>query len=78
MPAEVNVKELREQLAHYIAQVEAGEEIVITRRGKVVARLAPPERTAPEFPDLSEFRASIKLKGEGPLAALLQLRDEAR
>lgn len=78
MPAEVNVKELREQLARYIAQAEAGEEIVITRRGKAVARLAPPERTAPEFPDLSELRASIKLKGEGPLAALLQLRDEAR
>lgn len=78
MPAEVNVKELREQLAHYIAQVEAGEEIVITRRGKVVARLAPPERTAPEFPDLSEFRASIKLKGEGLSETVVKERREAR
>ena len=76
--SEVNVKELREQLAQYIAQAEAGEEIVITRRGKVVARLMPPETTPPEFPDLTEFRASIKLQGEGPLATLLKLRDEAR
>ncbi|MCB0073706.1 MAG: type II toxin-antitoxin system prevent-host-death family antitoxin [Caldilineaceae bacterium] len=76
--SEVNVKELREQLAQYIAQAEAGEEIVITRRGKVVARLMPPETTPPEFPDLTEFRASITLQGEGPLATLLKLRDEAR
>ena len=76
--SEVNVKELREQLAQYIAQAEAGEEIVITRRGKVVARLMPPETTPPEFPDLTEFRASITLQGEGPLATLSKLRDEAR
>ena len=76
--SEVNVKELREQLAQYIAQAEAGDEIVITRRGKVVARLMPPETTPPEFPDLTEFRASITLQGEGPLATLLKLRDEAR
>lgn len=76
---EVNVKELRDHLAHFITQVEAGEEINITRRGKVVATLAPPPSQAPrQLPDLTEFRASIKLKGEGPLETLLHLREEAR
>ncbi|NJN81420.1 MAG: type II toxin-antitoxin system prevent-host-death family antitoxin [Caldilineaceae bacterium] len=74
---EINVKELREQLAQFITQAEMGEEIVITRRGKVVARLVPPPQTPAQFPDLTEFRASIKLRGEGPLETLLHLRDEA-
>lgn len=76
---EINIKELRDHLAHFITQVEAGEEIKITRRGKVVAILTPPPVQSPrQLPDLTEFRASIKLKGDGPLEALLQLREEAR
>lgn len=75
---EVNVKELRKHLAQFIHQVETGEEIAITRHGKVVARLLPPNQTPVQLPDLTEFRASIKLKGEGPLETLLSLRDEAR
>jgi len=61
----INVKDLRNHLAQFIAQVEAGEEIVITRRGKVVARLVPPSQSPTQFPDLTDFRASIELKGEG-------------
>lgn len=31
---EVNIKELRKRLAEYIARVEAGEEIIVSQRGK--------------------------------------------
>jgi len=76
---QINIKDFRDQLAQFISQVEAGEEIAITRRGKVVARLLPPPPQTPlQFPDLTEFRASIKLKGEGPLETLLHLREETR
>ena len=75
---EVNIKELREQLAEYIARVEAGEEIIITRRGKVVAHLAPPKREPPPFPDLTEFRAGIALSGEGVSETVIAQRREAR
>ena len=75
---EINVKELRDQLAQIITQVEAGEEITITRRGKVVAQLVPPPRTPSKFPDLTEFRASIKLKGDGLSKTVIQERREAR
>lgn len=76
---EVNIKELRYQLAQIITQVEAGEEVAITRRGKVVARLLPPPPPAPkQFPDLTEFRASIKLRGEGLSETISQERREAR
>lgn len=75
---EVNIKELRDQLAQYISRVEAGEEIVITRRGRVVAHLAPPDRTPPQFPDLTEFRASIQLRGEDVSATVVAERRAAR
>lgn len=75
---EVNIKELRDQLAEYITRVEAGEEIVVTRRGKVVAHLAPPDRARAQFPDLTEFRAAIALKEEGVSETVIAERREAR
>lgn len=75
---EVNIKELREQLAEYIARVEAGEEIIVTRRGKIVAHLTPPDQARPHFPDLTEFRASITLIGEGISKTVIAQRQETR
>ena len=37
---EVNVSELRNHLPEYLARAELGEEILVTRRGRVIARLA--------------------------------------
>lgn len=37
----VGVKELREHLASWLDRVEAGEEIVVTERGKEKARIVP-------------------------------------
>ena len=37
---EVNVSELRSRLQDYLARAEAGEEILVTRRGRIVARLS--------------------------------------
>jgi prevent-host-death family protein len=76
--AEVSVKDARDNFRTYLDRAEAGEEIVITRRGKEVARLVPPRREPGKFPDLTEFRNSIKLRGERPLEALLKLREETR
>lgn len=75
---EVTIKELRERLAHYILRVEAGEEIVIIRRGKVVAHLAPPTPAQTSFPDLSEFRAGIALTGNGISETVIAERRERR
>ena len=74
----VNVREVRENLRAYLERAESGEEISILRRGKEVARLVPPERKPGRFPDLTEFRASIKIRGESPLESLQKLREEAR
>lgn len=39
---EVNVTELRSHLPAYLNKVQAGEELLITSRGKAVALLVPP------------------------------------
>lgn len=75
---EVSVKQLREQLADYITAASDGEEVVITRRGKPVARLVPPTGEGVEFPDLSEFRSSIALEGEPLSETVIDERRQAR
>jgi prevent-host-death family protein len=37
----ISISEAKKQLSQLIRAVEAGEEAIITRRGKPVARLAP-------------------------------------
>lgn len=74
----VNVREVRENLRAYLERAESGEEISILRRGREVARLVPPAREPGRFPDLTEFRASIKIRGESPLESLQRLREESR
>jgi prevent-host-death family protein len=45
MERQVNVYEAKTQLSKLLQQVEAGDEIVIARHGKPVARLVPLQRT---------------------------------
>ncbi len=40
----VSVTDLRKRFGYWLDRAEAGEEIVITRRGKEIARLVPPRR----------------------------------
>ncbi|HYI80844.1 MAG TPA: type II toxin-antitoxin system prevent-host-death family antitoxin [Thermoleophilaceae bacterium] len=41
LKSEVGVRELHNQLSRYVNHVAAGQEVVVTMRGKPVARLAP-------------------------------------
>ena len=64
---EVNVTELRQNLPGYLAEVQRGERIKVTSRGKVVAELLPPALS----PDMvaaarSRLRGSV-LRYERPL-----------
>lgn len=45
--AEVGVHELHHRLSQYLAKVERGAAIVVTRCGKPIARLSPVERLRP-------------------------------
>jgi prevent-host-death family protein len=57
--AEVGVRELHDRLSEYLEKVEQGAEIVVTRRGKRIARLARVEAKRP-LDDL-EKRGLVRL-----------------
>ena len=41
MSSSVNVTQLRQNLPHYLKQVQEGKEVEVTVRGKVIARIVP-------------------------------------
>lgn len=75
---EVSVKDARDNFRTWLDRAEAGEEIVILRRGREVARIVPPRREPKTFPDLTEFRKSIKLRGEPMSETVIRQRRESR
>ena len=42
----VGIRELKNKLSHYVRLVEAGESVLVTDRGTVVAELHPPGRSS--------------------------------
>jgi prevent-host-death family protein len=72
----IGIQRARRHLTDIVAQVEAGQEIVITRRGKAVARLVPASRAPKRLPSLEGFRRRLAYIGT-PTARLLRAeRDE--
>ena len=74
----VNVSETREKLAELLLAVEAGEEIIITRRDRAVARLVAFDRTMSPFPDRSQLRREIPPLNTSAAEIVRELRDEER
>jgi len=70
---EVNIKEARSKLSSLLDKVERGEEIIITRRGKKIARLASLESNEC-LPSLKKFRDSIKITGTSLSKAIINSR----
>jgi len=75
----VSLSEARKRLSDLVRAAERGESVTITRRGKQVARIVPAEqKPLKPLPDLSKFRASIKVKGRSLTEELLAMRREER
>jgi len=66
MSVEVASRELRNDTAGLLRKVEAGETVVITRRGKPVADLIPHRRDAPRWLTPSEILEIRKVTSEDP------------
>ncbi len=57
----VSVREARQHIGRLLDLVQAGEEIVITRRGKAAVRMVKPDADEEirGFPERDEFRAAL-------------------
>ncbi len=75
---EVSAKEARRRLSDLLKRAEKGEEILLVRRGKKVARLVPAKKLEKTLPSLKEFRASIRVKGQRLSMAVVRDREKER
>lgn len=73
----IGIKQAREVLPELVHRAEAGEEIVITRQGRPVARLVGAPRQPQPLPSLQEFRRSLGAAGT-PAVRLLREERNAR
>jgi antitoxin (DNA-binding transcriptional repressor) of toxin-antitoxin stability system len=67
MTKSVGVHEAKTHLSRLIEDVAAGEEVVITRRGKAVASLGPPPNQAPLQFGIDEGRFVVPEDFDAPL-----------
>ena len=79
----LSLAETKAHLSSVIDQVQAGEEIVITRRGKRVARIIPEQNRSvqDQIAVLNELKESLLRQTpqeKTAVACVRELRDEAR
>lgn len=71
------IREARQNLSALIAEVQQGHEIVITDRGRAVARLVPPAAgIGRRLPDLAAFRRRMPVVNPPVSQAIIEERDE--
>ena len=56
----VSIAEAKAKLSELVSRAEAGEEIVLTRHGKVAARIVPPMATEP-LPRIGALKGKIRI-----------------
>lgn len=74
----ISVKEARGNLSTILDRVEQGEEIIITRRGKQVARMTKVDDVSAPLTSLEKLRSQIGITGEPLSQTVVTQRDEER
>jgi prevent-host-death family protein len=74
----VSLAQAKARLSELLDKVEAGEEIVVTRHGKAVARIsaATKQKTPLRLDELAAFRATMPSLGQPSVELLRAIRDE--
>lgn len=76
---QMTAKQARNAFSRLVQRAGHGETIVITHRGRRVAKIGPVEKTSPgPLPDLSEFRKSIRSKGKSLSQIVIEERQASR
>jgi prevent-host-death family protein len=74
---QVSVAEAKTQLSSLLDAVEAGEAVVITRRGKPIAELVPRCTVRDLLPQLAALRGSLPEQAINGINTVRSLRDES-
>lgn len=75
----VNVKEARRNISRLLDEINAGEEIILLRRGKPVARMVQVEnddKKTLRFPDRTLFRSKLPPMKQSSASLIRDIRDE--
>lgn len=76
---EITVRDARRDFRELLDRVAAGEEVLLTRRGKAVARLSPPGAVKPKaLPRLAHFRSTLEVRGRALSQEVAAARREER
>ena len=75
---EINLKEAKSKMGSLLDRSQKGEDVVIMRHGKRIARLVPVSNSDKRLPDLKTFRDSITVKGDTLGSTVIQGRNEER
>jgi prevent-host-death family protein len=71
------VREARQNLSALLDEVKKGREILITERGRPVAKLVPPDRPRGRaFPSLAAFRRTMPVLDPPISRTLIEARDD--
>lgn len=76
----VNLAHAKAHLSELIDKAENGEEVVITRRGRPVARIGPvePPKQPIDFKALEEFRKTMPPWPKSSTELIREMRDDYR
>jgi prevent-host-death family protein len=72
---QVGIKQARQELPDLIHRAEAGEEVIITRQGKPVAKLVAAPKNIKSLPSLMDFRGRILKQGTASAQLIREDRD---
>jgi prevent-host-death family protein len=72
---QVGIRQARQELPDLIDRAEAGEEIVITRQGRPVAKLVAAPKHPKPLPSLADFRGKLGRPGSPALNLVREERD---
>ncbi|HYP68748.1 MAG TPA: type II toxin-antitoxin system prevent-host-death family antitoxin [Thiobacillaceae bacterium] len=72
----VTLAQAKTHLSQLLDQVEAGDVVVITRRGQPVARISPVERPKHPIKSLAEFRSRMPRWRKSSAELVREMRDE--
>lgn len=74
----VTLADAKARLSHLLDQVVAGGEVVITRRGRPIARISPVDKPKGSLKPRSEFRGRMPHWRKPSARLLRELRNEDR